>query len=114
MRTKFWVISTLLFAFNTNAQDEKKDTNDFGRNEIKINSLYLLAEVFEVSYERNISNHSSLGVSLFVPFNDDIDYSYMVNPHFRVFFGKKPAQGFFVEANAAFASLNEYKYENNL
>jgi hypothetical protein len=99
---------------NTNAQEEKKETTDFGSNEIKINSLYLLVEVFEISYERNITNHSSLGVSLFIPFKDDIDYNYMVNPHFKVFFGKKPAQGFFVEANAAFASLNKYKYEGNL
>ncbi len=36
----------------------------------------------------------------------------MVNPHFRVFFGKKPAQGFFVEANTALASLKTDQYKN--
>jgi hypothetical protein len=119
MKNYFLLVALISFSFIGFSQESTNTEDNFGRNEIKINALYLVLEALEISYERNTSKNTSLGVSVFVPFKkyefyDNIHYSYsfMANPYFRVFFGKKPAQGFFVEANAALTSLQVYYYDS--
>jgi hypothetical protein len=81
------------------------------QNEIKLNGLMLLVGAFEASYERNISDDMSVGISFFTPYdteNLDADINYYISPYYRVFFGKKYAAGFFVEG---FGMLNSIDRE---
>jgi len=63
-----------------------------------------------VSYERNLSESSSLGISVLAPFdqeNFDTDLNFYVSPYYRIFFGKKYAAGFFVEGFGMVSSYDE-------
>ena len=96
------------FAQNDSIQDPyKKD------NEIKINAVFLLVGAFEASYERNLSETSSVGISMLIPFDEenfDTDLNYYVSPYYRIFFGKKYASGFFLEG---FGMVSSYDDRNS-
>jgi hypothetical protein len=93
------------FAQNDAIQDPyKKD------NEIKLNAVLLLLGAFDVSYERNLTESSSVGILVFAPFdqdNFDSDLNFYVSPYYRIFFGKKYAAGFFVEGFGMVSSYDE-------
>lgn len=97
------------------AQNDTIQRNNFGKNEIKINSFFLLLGVFEPSYERNLSEQSSMGVSAFIPFdqeNIDVDINYYISPYYRIFFGEKYAAGFFLEGFGMLSSVDNEYYIN--
>jgi hypothetical protein len=89
-----------LFAFGYS-----QDKTDFPKNEIKGNALMLVAGAFEVTYERILNEESGVGISLFVPYDNDMDVNFSLSPYYRFYFGKKPAAGFFVEG---FGMLDSY------
>ncbi|MBT8218391.1 MAG: DUF3575 domain-containing protein [Bacteroidia bacterium] len=80
---------------------------ELGKNEVKLNALYLLIGAFEASYEYNLNEESSLGASLTFVYEVS-DFNFGLTPYYRLFFGRKPAAGFFVEGNAALFSYDEY------
>ncbi|WP_281297969.1 DUF3575 domain-containing protein [Flavobacterium limnophilum] len=96
------VLCSSIFTFGY-SQEEKKV--DFKKNEIKGNALFLVAGALEVTYERLLNEESGVGVSLFVPYENEIDVNFSLTPYYRFYFGKKPAAGFFVEG---FGMLNSY------
>jgi hypothetical protein len=105
---KIIILSTLMLSvFCVKAQDtEPVESTNF--NEIKLNGLMLVAGAFEVAYERTLNEESALGVSIFLPIDNDIDLNYYISPYYRFYFGNKYAAGFFVEG---FAMLNSYEDE---
>lgn len=108
MRNTYLILLTLLTVFTANAQTTNDSISNVyqKQNEIKLNGILLLVGAFEVSYERNLSEDTSVGVSFFTPYdaeNIDADLNYYISPYFRVFFGEKYAAGFFVEG---FGMLN--------
>jgi hypothetical protein len=71
-----------------------------------------LAGAFEASYERNLNKDSSVGISFFIPYDDenlDSDLNYYISPYYRLYFGKKYAAGFFLEGFAMVNSYDEYR-----
>ena len=102
MKRLFVLLCLSIFSFGY-SQDEEKI--DFPKNEIKGNALLLVAGALEVTYERLLNEESGVGVSLFVPYDNDIDTNFSLSPYYRFYFGKKPAAGFFVEG---FGMLNSY------
>ena len=59
----------------------------------------------------NLSESSSVGISLFIPFDDDnfdTNINYYISPCYRIFFGQKYAAGFFLEG---FAMVNSIEHE---
>jgi len=78
---------------------------DFPKNEIKGNALLLVAGALEITYERILTEESAVGVSLFVPYDNEIDTKFALTPYYRFYFGKKPAAGFFAEC---FGMINSY------
>lgn len=109
MKKIFIVFSMFLYVLNTSAQTDSIPRNNYGKNEVKLNAVMLLAGAFEPSYERNLSQESSVGISLYIPFdneNIDNDINYYVSPYYRIFFGDKYAGGFFLEG---FGMLNSTK-----
>lgn len=92
--------------FTIKAQESDETEQNF--NEIKLNGLYLVLGAFDITYERTINEESAFGVSLFLPFDDDINenFNFYASPYYRFYFGKKYAAGFFVEG---FSLLSSYK-----
>lgn len=117
MRTSIFTFLMLFMVMASQAQNDSIVKNNFGRNEIKLNSLFLILGALEPSYERNLSEASSAGVSLFITLDDenlDIGYNYYLSPYYRIFFGKKYAAGFFLEGFGMLNSINhEYTSYNN-
>jgi hypothetical protein len=105
MKKLLVIVCLSVFAFGY-SQDEKQV--DFKRNEIKGNALFLVAGALEVTYEHLLNEESGVGVSLFVPYDNDINVNFSLTPYYRFYFGKKPAAGFFVEG---FGMLNSYTQE---
>jgi len=92
--------------FSLQAQDDADTAQNF--NEVKLNGLYLVLGAFDITYERTINEESAFGVTLFVPFDDDIneDFNFYLSPYYRFYFGKKYAAGFFIEG---FGLLSSYE-----
>lgn len=107
MKRSFLFLTLALFfssyLFSQENNDEADNTTNF--NEIKLNGAFLIAGAFEVTYERTVNEESAFGISLFLPFDDNIsdDIKYYISPYYRFYFGKKYAAGFFVEG---FGMLN--------
>ncbi len=109
MKKNILAFLMLLCVISSYAQNDSIARNNYGKNEIKLNALFLLIGAFEPSYERNLTQESSIGMSVFIPFdkeNFDSDINYYVSPYYRIFFGKKYAAGFFLEG---FGMLNSTK-----
>ena len=97
-------LSSFLFGFS-----QEKESTDFKRNELKGNALMLVAGAAEFTYERLLNEESAVGVSLFFPYDDNININFSLTPYYRFYFGKKPAAGFFAEG---FGMLNSYQYDH--
>ena len=71
-------------------------------NEFKVNILYTAIGMPELSYERLISDNSSVGASVAFSLDkkEDMDLRFSFTPYYRMFFGQKKAAGFFIEANS--------------
>ncbi|RZV68278.1 MAG: DUF3575 domain-containing protein [Flavobacteriaceae bacterium] len=112
MKNLLCTILLLSACFFTQAQDDDAATIPLEerQNEVRLNGLYLVAGAFEGSYSYILNDESSVGVSVFLPFDDEIrdDIKYYISPYYRFFFGKKPAAGFFLEG---FGMLNSYVEE---
>lgn len=94
-------------------QNDQNLIDSSKQNELKINGLYLVIGSFELTYERALNEESALGISAFLPFDEDIkdDINYYISPYYRFYFGKKYASGFFVEG---FGMLNSVKEEEEV
>jgi hypothetical protein len=99
----------ILTIFSINAQNNDKI------NEIKFNGLFLVLGAVEVTYERILNEESGVGISLFLPFDEDVnaDVNYYISPYYRVYFGKKYAAGFFLEGFGLLSSTDRYQYIPN-
>ncbi|MGB3606027.1 MAG: DUF3575 domain-containing protein [Psychroserpens sp.] len=99
------VFASGAFAQNDSIQDPyKKD------NEVKLNGVLLLIGALEPSYERNLNESSSVGISMLIPFDEDnfdTELKFYASPYYRIFFGKKYAAGFFIEGFGMVSSYNE-------
>ncbi|QNK76609.1 DUF3575 domain-containing protein [Winogradskyella sp. PAMC22761] len=108
MKTSIFTLLLLFSICGLNAQQQIDSPTSLydKQNEVKLNAVMLLAGVFEASYERNLNEESSVGISFLTPYdneNSDADINYYISPYYRVFFGKKYAAGFFIEG---FGMLN--------
>lgn len=103
------VLSCCLFTAQAQQNDDKStaDASIQNFNEIKLNGFFLVLGAFEVAYERTLNEESAFGASIFVPFDNEIDFNinYYFSPYYRFYFGKKYAAGFFVEG---FGMLNSF------
>ncbi len=79
-----------------------------GNNELKINLLFTVIGAPEISYERLLADNMGVGASVFVGLDKTIDYKFGFIPHFRLYFGAKKANGFFIEGNASIIGFRDY------
>jgi hypothetical protein len=102
------LLVVLSFSFFTIGYSQESPKTDFPKNEIKGNALLLVAGALEVTYERIINEESGVGISLFVPYDNEIDTKFSLTPYYRFYFGKKTAAGFFAEG---FGMIDSYTQE---
>jgi hypothetical protein len=111
------LVFTLIITSNSIYAQEAIDTTAIKKNEIKLNALYMVVGAFEVSYEYLLNEESGVGISVFLPFDDDIkdDVDYLISPYYRFYFGNKYASGFFLEGFGMLSStrVNEITYFNS-
>ena len=83
-------------------------------NEFKVNILYTAIGMPELSYERLISDTSSVGASVAFSLDkkEDMDLRFSFTPYYRMFFGQKKAAGFFIEANSIIVKYVDTIYYN--
>lgn len=110
MRKRFILLALTLIGVNGFSQ-EKNETTDFKKNELKINGLFMIIGSFDVAYERILNEESAAGIAIEIPFDkDNFDLKFSATPYYRYYFGKKPASGFFGEAFGSFNIINDYVY----
>ena len=99
MKTKLLSLAFFAMCSGVFAQELSEE---FPRNELKINAAYLLAGIIEMSYERSINEDSSFGISANYDVAGDSNYTTMISPYYRLFFSKNHAAGFFFETSTTF------------
>ncbi len=93
---------TLMNVFNGYAQENLESVEL--KNELHFNALLPIAfKTFEVSYERNINENSSFGVSALLANENNFFIKYALTPYYRKYFSNGYAKGFFIEG---FTMLN--------
>lgn len=97
-----------LLSFGQNSTPAKS-----GKDEFKINALFLVLGAFDVGYERVLNEESAIGVSLFVPITNDFDQKFMLTPYYRYYFGEDPATGFYLEGFGSLNSVEDSIYDYN-
>jgi len=122
MKKSYLILLTVAFCstamFSQNQLENDNKTQNF--NELKINMSNLIAfKWFDVTYERTLNEESSIGVGLLTRIGSDSgdgegldEYRvFSITPYYRQFFGKKYAQGFFVEGFAMLHSGENQEYD---
>lgn len=112
------LLLVLFFPFLGYAQQNPQQPlqDDFNRNELRLNALFVLFKGIEVSYERAVNRDVSFGFSsLLVSYDKDLDYSQKRNivAFGRYYFGKNPVSGFFAETFVTFFNRDYYVYRED-
>jgi hypothetical protein len=107
------LIFLFLFIGSISQSFAQEEPNQYDKsNEFKLNAAYLLSGFVEFSYERILSDESSIGVSTGLSFDEDVwNLKFELIPYYRFFFGEKRGAGFFIEANTALYTY-DYDYYN--
>jgi len=110
------ICSTTMFS-----QDQTENNNTPQNfNELKINMTNLIGFKWaDIAYERTLNEESSIGISVLTRLGSDKNNdsgldeyrTFSITPYFRQFFGKKYAQGFFVEGFAMVHSGEDQTYD---
>lgn len=107
---KNYVLFIILLAFySANAQNESELNQK--KNELKLNLVWPLFGTLEASYERILTNKSSIGVrgTYVYDSKSNEDMNYAISPYYRRYFGKKKASGWFVEGFGMLTSIDGKK-----
>lgn len=108
---KLLLIVSLVFAVTAQAQEE---TSSDRYNDIMISPIELIAgPTLNVSYERLLSKDSGIGINAVLLLNsgDSNDgLRSQISPYYRMYFGKRYASGFFVEAFVPITMSNDSIY----
>ena len=93
-----------------NIQREAEAIGHGGNNELKINLLFTVIGMPEISYERLLADNMGLGASIFFGLDKETEYKFGLIPHYRIYFGAKKASGFFIEGNASLVTVEDFYY----
>ncbi len=84
---KTLILALIMIGLQINAQERK--------NDVMISPIHLIAEPsINVYYERILNKENGVGINLIIG-GEDTNYEF--SPFYRMYFGKKYAQGFFIE-----------------
>jgi len=103
-------LAALSVSFFSGKAQEAQEISENKKHEVKLNAFFMVVGAFEPSYEYLLNEESGIGVSVFIPFDNDIkdDINYYISTYYRFYFGKKYAAGFFLEGFGMLNSTNWY------
>lgn len=99
MKKILFTILILCISISTFAQENQQP---LGKHEIKLNILYSVFGLPEITYEYALGEDSAVGLSVLFRVDKDIANKFAATPYYRYYFGKKPTAGFFVEGFGMF------------
>lgn len=94
-----------LSIYSQTTKQEKIIDSYFPKNEIKVNIVYPFWGMGEISYERSLGSHSSVGISAFMDFKESKN-SFFISPYYRYYFGGM-SKGFYLEGQTIFAKSSD-------
>lgn len=101
--------SLLLFCLTACVLGVSAQEGDDRKHEISISPFVLIAGGVNVSYERLLNHDQSVGVDAFiVP-----DEFSQVAPYYRMYFGSKYSNGFFIEGFLPISNKDYYNYNSD-
>ncbi len=107
MKSKILAIVIFVIGLQQIAVSQSNDLeySNLLNHEIKIDPLYLILGNLEIAYENLLTDESSVGLSVMVPFDNTINWriNYALTGYYRFHFGEGYADGFFLEG---FSMLN--------
>ena len=82
------------------------DISNLQRNELKLDVAYLLGAAIKVEYEYFLNEWSSIGLAGFFNFGNpnEIMFRTQLLATYRLYFGRQPLTGFFIEGNFGITS----------
>lgn len=118
MKKNCTLVFTLLFmsicvvSQNSNSSENeiKKSIIGTQNHELKFNLIMAIAGLPELTYERFFSDNSGAGLSVAISLDDSQDFKSIILPYYRLYFGNKKANGFFIEGNMALVTERGYNY----
>lgn len=82
---------------------------DSRKNDVLLDPVFLISGVvFNTSYERIIAEDQGIGLNVLIGLGARNDNFFQASPYFRMYFGEKRAQGFFLEGFVPITSSREY------
>ncbi|MFD0844217.1 DUF3575 domain-containing protein [Flaviramulus multivorans] len=109
-KSLLFLLASLFISYSAFSQEENEETTTGQQNfnELKLNGLFLILGAFEATYERTLNEESGIGVTAFLPIDNDVsdDIKYYISPYYRLYFGEKYAAGFYVEGFGMLNSTN--------
>jgi len=91
------------------AQSDNSDAPEM-RNELKLNTFYMVLGAAEINYERVINEESSFGIAGTFVFEEDSFWKWGITPYYRIFFSQGHARGFFVEGHASVFGYEDFRW----
>jgi len=77
-----------------------------------------LLAIPEITYERLLEDNMGVGLSVAIGITNEHIFgsrlNYIITPHYRLYFGNKKANGFFIEGNAGITGHRERDYSSLL
>jgi hypothetical protein len=116
MKTKIlFVLLMLIAGFCVSAQEPAhyEYFNEYKRNEVKVDVAHLLFATLKVEYEYLLNDWSGAGAAALYNFTKDSPFSEIRSQlvgFYRLYFGKQPVSGFFLEGNMGLISYEGYNY----
>jgi len=96
----------MLFALTWQVTAQNYENSLQNRNEIKLDPVYLLLSILKVEYEYLLNDWSSMGLVALYNFSnrEEMIWQTQVLGLYRLYFGKMPASGFFLEGGLGVTS----------
>jgi hypothetical protein len=104
------IVFTIVLLTSMNLFSQEKSENHKAKNEFKVNLATFIAGFPEFTFERMLSDESAFGITVGFSIGDNVNdednnsYNFSFIPYYRVYFGEKPNEGFFVDGNLALYS----------
>lgn len=96
------------------ATSQSANTSEIKKHELKVDVAYLLDATMKAEYEYLLNDWSSLGAVAFYNFSSNPYFKSEILGLYRLYFGKEPSKGFFLEGNCGLLVGNlDYYYGNN-
>ena len=107
MKQIFTIAASMMVAsaYSQTTKQEKIADAYFPKNEIKVNIIYPISGIGEISYERSLSKHSSVGISAYMDFKES-KKSFFILPYYRYYFGET-GKGFYLEGQTIIGKSND-------